>query len=91
MIYYEEFVIFYLFILAFSVRVEFLKVFVFFLQQRGFGRLKKVLGSFLFLNNYCDFCLGDVYENKLIGYLEELLFCVDCGRLGIYCFVVFEL
>ena len=56
-------------------------------QQRGPGRPKKVPGSATSPNNYCDFCLGDVYENKSTGYPEELLSCADCGRSGTYCFV----
>lgn len=51
-------------------------------QQRGPGRPKKVPGSGTSPNNYCDFCLGDVYENKSTGYPEELLSCADCGRSG---------
>ena len=56
-------------------------------QQRGPGRPKKVPGSGTSPNNYCDFCLGDVYENKSTGYPEELLSCADCGRSGAHCFV----
>ena len=56
-------------------------------QQRGPGRPKKVPGSATSPHNYCDFCLGDVYENKSTGYPEELLSCADCGRSGTYCFV----
>lgn len=59
-------------------------------QQRGPGRPKKVPGSSSSPNNYCDFCLGDVYENKSTGYPEELLSCADCGRSGTHCFAVFE-
>ncbi|XP_032238404.1 zinc finger protein DPF3 isoform X1 [Nematostella vectensis] len=33
-------------------------------------------------NSYCDFCLGDVSENKKSGRPEELLSCSDCGRSG---------
>lgn len=33
-------------------------------------------------NNYCDFCLGDVMENKKTGGQEELVSCADCGRSG---------
>ena len=33
-------------------------------------------------NNYCDFCLGDVTENRKSGRPEELLSCADCGRSG---------
>lgn len=51
-------------------------------QHRGPGRPKKVPGSATSPNNYCDFCLGDVYENKSTGYPEELLSCADCGRSG---------
>lgn len=51
-------------------------------HQRGPGRPKKVPGSGTSPNNYCDFCLGDVYENKTTGYPEELLSCADCGRSG---------
>ncbi|KAJ7352965.1 Zinc finger protein ubi-d4 [Desmophyllum pertusum] len=51
-------------------------------QQRGPGRPKKVPGAATSPNNYCDFCLGDVYENKTTGYPEELLSCADCGRSG---------
>ena len=57
--------------------------------QRGPGRPKKVPGSGTSPNNYCDFCLGDVYENKSTGYPEELLSCADCGRSGTHCFVRF--
>lgn len=52
-------------------------------HQRGPGRPKKVPGSGTSPNNYCDFCLGDVYENKTTGFPEELLSCADCGRSGI--------
>ena len=54
-------------------------------QQRGPGRPKKVPGAATSPNNYCDFCLGDVYENKTTGYPEELLSCADCGRSGRVC------
>lgn len=54
-------------------------------QPRGPGRPKKMPGSGTSPNNYCDFCLGDVYENKSTGYPEELLSCADCGRSGTYC------
>ena len=57
--------------------------------QRGPGRPKKVPGSGTSPNNYCDFCLGDVYENKSTGYPEELLSCADCGRSGSHSFVQF--
>lgn len=50
--------------------------------QRGPGRPKKVSGADVSPNNYCDFCLGDVYENKKTGQSEELLSCADCGRSG---------
>lgn len=33
-------------------------------------------------NSYCDFCLGDVSENKKTGGQEELVSCADCGRSG---------
>lgn len=33
-------------------------------------------------NSYCDFCLGDVSENKKTGSQEELVSCADCGRSG---------
>ena len=33
-------------------------------------------------NDYCDFCLGDVNENKKTFLSEELLSCADCGRSG---------
>lgn len=33
-------------------------------------------------NSYCDFCLGDVTENKKTGGQEELVSCADCGRSG---------
>lgn len=33
-------------------------------------------------NNYCDFCLGDISENKKTGIQEELVSCADCGRSG---------
>ncbi|XP_005100689.1 zinc finger protein ubi-d4 isoform X2 [Aplysia californica] len=33
-------------------------------------------------NNYCDFCLGDVNENKKTKAAEELVSCSDCGRSG---------
>ncbi|KAL9952185.1 hypothetical protein ACROYT_G039400 [Oculina patagonica] len=49
-------------------------------QQRGPGRPKKLPGASP--NNYCDFCLGDVFENKSTGFPEELLSCADCGRSG---------
>ena len=57
-------------------------------HQRGPGRPKKIPGSVTSPNNYCDFCLGDVYENKTTGFPEELLSCADCGRSGIDCFDV---
>ena len=60
-------------------------------QQRGPGRPKKVPGSATSPNNYCDFCLGDVYENKSTGYPEELLSCADCGRSGTNCSVGLQL
>jgi len=50
--------------------------------QRGPGRPKKVPGADVSSNNYCDFCLGDVFENKKTGQPEELLSCADCGRSG---------
>lgn len=31
-------------------------------------------------NDYCDFCLGDAYENKKTGTSEQLVSCADCGR-----------
>ena len=31
---------------------------------------------------YCDFCLGDVAENKKTGRPEELVSCAECGRSG---------
>lgn len=31
---------------------------------------------------YCDFCIGDVKENKKTGIPEELVSCSDCGRSG---------
>lgn len=31
---------------------------------------------------YCDFCLGDMKENKKTGVPEELVSCSDCGRSG---------
>ena len=31
---------------------------------------------------YCDFCLGDVNENKKTGKPEELVSCAECGRSG---------
>ncbi|CAH3182614.1 unnamed protein product [Porites lobata] len=51
-------------------------------QPRGPGRPKKIPGAAVSPNNYCDFCLGDVYENKKTGQPEELLSCADCGRSG---------
>lgn len=33
-------------------------------------------------NDYCDFCLGDVNQNKKTFLSEELLSCADCGRSG---------
>ena len=51
-------------------------------QQRGPGRPKKCSGADVSPNNYCDFCLGDVFENKKTGHPEELLSCADCGRSG---------
>ncbi|XP_076448356.1 zinc finger protein ubi-d4 A-like [Babylonia areolata] len=33
-------------------------------------------------NSYCDFCLGDSYENKKTHQAEELVSCSDCGRSG---------
>ena len=56
--------------------------------QRGPGRPKKVPGAATSPNNYCDFCLGDVYENKSTGFPEELLSCADCGRSGTCSFVL---
>ncbi len=32
---------------------------------------------------YCDFCLGDVSENKKTGQPEELVSCAECGRSGV--------
>ena len=57
-------------------------------QPRGPGRPKKIPGAAASPNNYCDFCLGDVYENKKTGQPEELLSCADCGRSGRCHFVV---
>lgn len=57
-------------------------------QPRGPGRPKKIPGAAVSPNNYCDFCLGDVYENKKTGQPEELLSCADCGRSGRCHFVV---
>lgn len=31
-------------------------------------------------NDYCDFCLGDAFENKKTGISEQLVSCSDCGR-----------
>ncbi|KAK2703021.1 zinc finger protein ubi-d4-like isoform X4 [Artemia franciscana] len=31
---------------------------------------------------FCDFCLGDVANNKKTGNSEELVSCADCGRSG---------
>ena len=31
---------------------------------------------------YCDFCLGDVNENKKTQKPEELVSCAECGRSG---------
>ncbi|XP_065660974.1 zinc finger protein ubi-d4 B isoform X1 [Hydra vulgaris] len=31
---------------------------------------------------YCDFCLGNIDENKKSGSSEELISCSDCGRSG---------
>lgn len=33
-------------------------------------------------SRYCDFCLGDVNENKRTGKPEDLVTCSDCGRSG---------
>ena len=57
-------------------------------QQRGPGRPKKCSGADVSPNNYCDFCLGDVFENKKTGHPEELLSCADCGRSGALLFFV---
>jgi hypothetical protein len=35
-------------------------------------------------NTYCDFCLGDEFENKKTSEPEELVSCSDCGHSGRY-------
>lgn len=53
------------------------------MTSRGPGRPRKdQLSQSVTPNSYCDFCLGDMYENKKTGVPEELLSCADCGRSG---------